>query len=412
MSNTVTVSGGGAPTISASPASATPGQPVTVSWSGVSSVTDWVGLHSAGSGDSSGVDWKYTSSCTFAAGGSVVASGSCIFTMPSTPGPYEFRLFANNTLTRLAVSNTVTVSGGGAPTISASPASANPGQPVTVSWSGVSSVTDWVGLYSAGSDDSSGVDWKYTSSCGSAAGGSVLASGSCIFTMPDTPGSYEFRLFANNSLTRLAVSNTVTVSGGGGATISASPGSGGPGQPVTVSWTGVSSVTDWIGLYNVASGDSVGWKYTSSCTLAAGGSVVSSGSCIFPMPGAGTYQFRLFANNTSTELAVSNTVTVSGAPAPTLTGSPNLVGPGQTVTVSWSGSSSPTDWVGLYSLAAENGSHSGWLYVSSCTQAPESVRPSGSCFFTMPGTPGTYHFRLFSSNGFTLLAVSNDVTVP
>ena len=274
--------------LSATPTSVSPGGTVTVTWTGVSgaAVADWIGRYSVGAGDSSYGDWKFASSCTQSAGGSGMPSGSCTFAMPSVSGQYEFRLFTNGTFNRIATSNTVTVSGGGASTISASPASATPGQPVTVSWTGVSSVTDWVGLYSAGSGDSSSVDWKYTSSCTFAAGGFVVSSGSCTFTMPGTPGPYEFRLFANNTLTRLAVSNTVTVSGGGAPTISASPASATPGQPVTVSWSGVSSVTDWVGLHSAGSGDSSGvdWKYTSSCTFAAGGSVVASGSCTSRCP--------------------------------------------------------------------------------------------------------------------------------
>ena len=39
-----------------------------------------------------------------------------------------------------------------------------------------------------------------------------MSSGSCSFTMPNTPGTYEFRLFANDGYTLLAKSGTVTVS--------------------------------------------------------------------------------------------------------------------------------------------------------------------------------------------------------
>jgi hypothetical protein len=43
--------------------------------------------------------------------GAAAASGSCSFTVPALPaGPYEMRLFANDLLLRLAVSNTFSVS--------------------------------------------------------------------------------------------------------------------------------------------------------------------------------------------------------------------------------------------------------------------------------------------------------------
>ncbi|HEV3028254.1 MAG TPA: hypothetical protein VG457_11815, partial [Planctomycetota bacterium] len=68
---------------------------------------------------------------------------------------------------------------------------------------------DWIGLYVVGSDDSteglnpsSSLTWQYT-------GGAT--SGGLQFTASGTSGSYEFRYFLNNSATKVATSNTVTV---------------------------------------------------------------------------------------------------------------------------------------------------------------------------------------------------------
>lgn len=99
-------------------------------------------------------------------------------------------------------------------TLTASPATVPAGGTTTVSWSGVSSptVADWVGLYASGAADTSYLDWKYTSSCNQTAGATAQSSGSCSFTMPTTTGNHEFRLFANDGYTKLATSNTVTVS--------------------------------------------------------------------------------------------------------------------------------------------------------------------------------------------------------
>jgi hypothetical protein len=131
--------------------------------------------------------------------------------MPTAPGIYQFRLFANDTYTRLAASGMVTVSGAG--TLTASPSAVAPGGTVTVSWSNVSgaAVKDWIGRYTGASGDVYYEDWKYTSSCAQNPGGSAKTSGSCTFTMPLSPGTYEFRLFANDSYARLAASAPVMV---------------------------------------------------------------------------------------------------------------------------------------------------------------------------------------------------------
>jgi hypothetical protein len=90
------------------------------------------------------------------------------------------------------------------------------------------------------------------------------------------------------------------------------------------------------------------------------------------------------------------------------------VSAGGSVTVSWSGVSSPTatDWVGLYQPGASNASYLDWFYDDSCTKiAGSSSLTSGSCTYTIPVGAGTYEFRLFSNNGFTLLATSSQVSV-
>jgi hypothetical protein len=68
------------------------------------------------------------------------------------------------------------------------------------------------------------------------------------------------------------------------------------------------------------------------------------------------------------------------------------------------------DWIACYFTVG--GSGQGWMYTSSCSQsAGASGALSGSCVFTMPGTPGTYEFNLFANNGFTLVAKSGVVAV-
>ena len=91
----------------------------------------------------------------------------------------------------------------------------------------------------------------------------------------------------------------------------------------------------------------------------------------------------------------------------TLSVSPATVAPGGNVTATWSGIPAPsaTDWLGLYTPAAQHTSYISWRYTTGTA--------SGNVPFTIPaGTaPGTYQLRLFSNNGYTLLATSSNFTV-
>jgi hypothetical protein len=198
--------------LSASPASVRAGGTVTATWNGISSPTplDWIGLYAPGSADTAFLAWIYVS-CVQTPG-AASAAGSCSFPVPSglTAGPYELRLFGNNGYTRLAVSGRVTVT---AAPLSASPASVRAGGTVTATWNGISSPTplDWIGLYLPGSADTRWLAWIYVSCVQTP--GAASAAGSCSFPVPSglTAGPYELRLFANQSYTRLATSNSVSV---------------------------------------------------------------------------------------------------------------------------------------------------------------------------------------------------------
>jgi len=106
--------------------------------------------------------------------------------------------------------------------------------------------------------------------------------------------------------------------------------------------------------------------------------------------------------------------TLQVTPVTTLDAIPASSSPGGIVTAAWTGiaSPTPTDWVGLFQAGAANTVFIDWAYVN-CSKTPGSPRGSGSCAFVLPGNLalGTYQFRLFSNNGFTLLATSNNFLV-
>jgi hypothetical protein len=91
----------------------------------------------------------------------------------------------------------------------------------------------------------------------------------------------------------------------------------------------------------------------------------------------------------------------------TLTASPSNVFTGGSVTATWSivGTSSSTDWIGLYAVGADNFSFVKWVYTTGSA--------SGSLTIGIPAdlAPGTYELRLFANNGYLLLATSNPITV-
>ncbi len=207
------------------------------------------------------------------------------------------------------------------PTLTVNPSTLAAPDSVTVSWSDVSAPSshDWIGVYHPGDANNAPIAKLYDDSCSPTAGTTALASGSCMFRVPglaNIAGTYELRLFSNDSFTLLATSNLVTVNQG--ATLTVNPLSLHAGSAVTVSWSAVSAPTshDWVGAYQPGdpNGTPLSRFYDDSCTRTAGTTALASGSCTFTVPKlsniAGTYVLRLFSNDSLTLLATSDTVTV------------------------------------------------------------------------------------------------------
>ena len=84
--------------------------------------------------------------------------------------------------------------------------------------------------------------------------------------------------------------------------------------------------------------------------------------------------------------------------------------------MSWSGIATPsvTDWIGLYAMGAGNSSYLAWVYVYvSCSTTAAAAKASGSCGFGIPANlaGGQYELRLFANNGYSVLTMSNGLTV-
>ena len=305
--------------------------------------------------------------------------------------------------------------------LTATPSAIAPGGTLTATWNGIATPTstDWIGWYVPGTPNTAYIDWIYVS-C-SKAPGSPQSSGSCPFVVPASlaPGAYELRLLAKDGFTQLTASNSFTVTGSGAPSLTANPSAIAPGGTLTATWNGIASPTstDWIGWYVPGTPNTayIDWIYV-SCSKAPG-SPQSSGSCPFVVPASlapGAYELRLLAKDGFTQLTASNSFTVTGSGALSLTASPSAIAPGGTLTATWNGIASPTstDWIGWYVPGTPNTAYIDWIYVS-CSKAPGSPQSSGSCPFVVPASlaPGAYELRLLAKDGFASLATTSFIQV-
>lgn len=123
--------------------------------------------------------------------------------MVTAPGTYEFRLLTDGYIRR-ATSASITATAGTPPSLTVNTTAAAPGAPVTVTLTnGYGGPTDWLALAQTGSPYTSYIQYSYV--------GGTVTTRTWTFTMPSTPGSYEFRLFLNNGYTLAATSPPITV---------------------------------------------------------------------------------------------------------------------------------------------------------------------------------------------------------
>ena len=267
-------------------------------------------------------------------------------------------------------------------------------------------------------------------SCTQAAG-AAKAAGSCSLTVPPSTasGTYELRLFANNTYTRLATSNQMNVVILPVVTIVATDSTATEGNPAdtgvfTVSRTGSTSASLTVN-YTIGGSATNGADYqtlTGSVLIPAWASsapIVVKTLDDTALEGNETVILTLSADAAYTLGApTSATVTIVDnelPPGPSLTTNPSIVAAGTALTVNWSGIVSPTtrDWLALYAPGtADSNNYLAWMYVS-CSQTAGGASASGACPLTIPGTlvNGNYELRLFANDGFTRLATSPLIAV-
>jgi hypothetical protein len=186
----------GTPMLSVANNAVVGGAPVTVTLtSGSGGPGDWLALAATTATDSSYVVYTYV--------GAGVTTRTWTVPMPVAGGTYEFRLFVNGYV-RAATSTPITVAPAPPPVLTVDRTTTAPGSTVTVTLTGGYGGTgDWLALTPAGAPNGSYLQWTYV--------GSGVTTRAWTVTMPSTRGTYEFRLFLNDSYSRAATSPPVTV---------------------------------------------------------------------------------------------------------------------------------------------------------------------------------------------------------
>ena len=340
--------------------------------------TDWVALYRAGAANAQHLAWKYLSNST-APPAQGLTGAEVSFLMPTEPGEYQFRFFANNGWDRLATSPMVVIAAQTAqlavndvvpPGALAVPA----GTSVAVAFSGgPANPNDWVALYRVGSADASVLTWRYLNGSTSAPSGG-LEAGQLSFVLPADPGEYEFRFFAGGGFQRLCTSAAVVV-GASQAQLTvngvSAPGSldAVAGSPATVTIVGApGNLTDWIALTRAGSGDSefVAWQYLNGTTTPPQTPLTAATTHFLLPTVAGTYEFRLFAAGGYGRLATSGEVVVGSSPAHLAVNGIEApadvsAAAGTPLTVSLTaGPGNATDWLGLFPVGAGDGEYVAW----------------------------------------------------
>ena len=277
------------PTLTVSSTSVSAGSSITVTLTnGLGGSGDWLAFAATTASNLSYLNFTYV--------GTGVTTRTWTVTAPTTAGTYEFRLFPNNGYTRAATSPSVTVTLDQHPVpsiTSLSPNQASSGGAaftLTVNGNGFvpSSVVRWNGSARTTSYVSS---TRLTASIGAA---DIASTGTAQITVVSpTPGG--------------GTSGVATFVIGPPPTLTVSATTVAPGASVTVTLTnGLGGQWDWLGLAGANSPNTLYILFT----YVGGG--VTTRTWTVTMPTApGTYEFRLFPNNSYTRIATSPVVTVT-----------------------------------------------------------------------------------------------------
>lgn len=252
------------------------------------------------------------------------------------------------------------------------------GEPVTASWTGSTSSTDWIGIYRPGQvpGQVNSTYWRYVSGESGSMSFNTVAQGNWVAyffandgygLMPGTSG-VEFEVVnpAPSILTFTSAPQPAT------------------SLPVTLSWTlgnphliETLHLDDGMGLWMDVSGQSSAQLEPTTNT---------------------TYTLYLnFGAQTATRRVL---VPVPSSPALAVDATTYFAG--QPTVVSWSGATAnPDSWIGIYTVPNTPGPQPStqWNYLNG-TRTAGGNHPDGSMSFTLPA--GNYYATLFLDNGYII----------
>jgi hypothetical protein len=380
---------------------------------------DWVGMYAIGAANSPSLAWMYMDG-TQTPPSAGVFSAHLTFTLPLTGGAYEFRWFQNDGYTLLAKSTIVDVAAPAKVTINGvdPPTSVTvlPSSSVTIGVSGgPANTTDWVGLYQPSTADPYWIAKQYLNGLSTPPTTGVSAA-QLTFTAPSNAGTYELRFFAADTYGRLATSASLvvasaspllTVNGISPPHVLAAAPSGSASVQVS---NGPGNTHDWVAMAATTAPNTtyLDWKYLNGLTTAPSQGLTSA-TLGFTLPAsAGTYEFRLFANNGYGRLATSSPISVASstvsvsliAPTPsasfnapsTITLSASASANGRTITqvAFYSGSTHlGTDTTSPYSIAWSSPSHGSHSLTAVATDNTSATTTSSAVNITVTGMLAT-----------------------
>jgi hypothetical protein len=372
------------PSVVVSPTTAATGATLTVDVAnGPGNVGDWIALYPSGGANTLYLDWQYLNGLKTVPA-SAVTCATVTFVLPTTPGRYNVRFFANYGFTLLATSADVTVGDVTPPAISGVASSSITGSAAAISWT-----TD----EASDSQVDYGPTIAYASS--TAVNASMVTSHVITLTGLVDATQYHYRVRSRDAAGNAAVSTDFTFSTPDGTAPAVAITAPAAGATVSGTVTVSANATDNVAVAGVQfklDGVNLGAEDTTAPYAASWNASTASNG-----PHTLTAVARDGAGNVRTSAAV--TVTVSNdvtGPVISAVASSNVTTSGATIT--WTTDEASDSQVD-YGTTTAYGSSS---VVNTSTVTSHAVALSGLV------STATYHFRVRSRDVAGNQAISGD----